>query len=108
MPILLYLVSHLAVPDLEDERTHDLRQYHYRHSTWMHALMLGVIACGSLGQIYIEGGPDLSGGGLLRLSILAILVPGTLSRRPAVHAAGAILLLAAIGLGITYVSRPVS
>lgn len=108
MPILLYVVSHLAVPDLEDERTHDLREYYYRQSTWMHALMLGVIACGSAGQVFIEGRLDLSGVGLMRLAIVAALLPGTVSRKPAVHAASAVVLLAVLALGITFVSRSVS
>lgn len=107
MPILLYLVSHLAVPDLEDERTHDLREYYYRHSTWMHALMLGVIACGSAGQIYIEGRLDLSGVGLMRVAIVAALLPGTFSKKPAVHAAGAAAMLVILALGITFITRTI-
>jgi hypothetical protein len=107
MPILLYLVSHLAVPDLEDERTHDLREYYYRHSTWMHALMLGVIACGSAGQIFIEGRPDFSSTGLVRITIAAALLPGTFSRKPAVHAAAAAVMLAVLALGVTFVSRSI-
>src|SRR5262245_12924710 len=60
MPIMLYLVSHLAVPELEDDRVHDMRAYFERHARWMHGLMFGVIASGSLAQIVLEGRPDLS------------------------------------------------
>jgi len=32
VPILLYLISHLAVPELDDHRVHDLREHYYRYA----------------------------------------------------------------------------
>ena len=51
VPILLYLISHLAVPELDDGRVHDLRDYYYRHGQWMQGCC-GRVASGS-------GRPDL-------------------------------------------------
>jgi len=107
MPILLYLVSHLAVPELSDETTRDMRAYYYRHSTWMHALMLGVIFAGSAAQIGIEGRMDLSRGGLLRSAAAACLISGLFSRRPTVHAVEAVLLLAVIVVGASFLLAPI-
>jgi hypothetical protein len=47
VPILLYLISHLAVPELEDGRMHDMREYYYRHVRWMQGLLLAVLVCGA-------------------------------------------------------------
>ena len=48
VPILLYLISHLAVPDLEDDRVHDMREYYFRQARWSQGLMLGVVVAGAL------------------------------------------------------------
>jgi hypothetical protein len=47
VPILLYLISHLAVPELEDGQMHDLREFYYRHVRWMPGLLLAVLVCGA-------------------------------------------------------------
>lgn len=39
IPLLLYLVSHLVVPELEDGLVHDMREYYYRHARWTHGLV---------------------------------------------------------------------
>ncbi len=43
IPLLLYLVGHLVVPELEDGLVHDVREYYYRHARWTHSLMLTVV-----------------------------------------------------------------
>lgn len=107
VPILLYLISHLAVPELEDGRTHDMREYYYRHGRWMQGLLLAVLASATAAQLVIEGRPDFSGGGSVRLAAALILVPGILSRRPLVHAMQAALLALVMLYAVNYVARPI-
>jgi hypothetical protein len=59
VPILLYLISHLAVPDLEDDRLHDMRDYYFRHARWTQGLLLGVVIAGALSHLVIENKLDL-------------------------------------------------
>jgi len=107
VPIFLYLISHLAVPELEDERNHDMRDYYYRHCGWMQGLLLAAIACSVAGQHFIEGRPDLSGAGLMRATIALILLPGVVSRSAAVHSAQAVALALIMALAVSYVIRPI-
>jgi hypothetical protein len=58
VPILLYLISHLAVPELDDGRTHEMRGYYYRHGRWMQGLLLAVLVSGAAAQLVIEGRPS--------------------------------------------------
>ena len=106
-PILLYLISHLAVPELDDERAHDMRQYYFRHARWMQGLMLGVLVVGGLAHVVIEGRVDLSGSRGLRAAIALILLPGIVSLNPRVHAAQAVLLTLTVAIGISYIARPI-
>jgi hypothetical protein len=107
VPILLYLISHLAVPDLEDDRIHDMRDYYFRHARWTQGLLLGVVFAGALSHIVIENNYDLSGARGVRASIALILLPGIVSLNPRVHAAQAVLLCAAIAIAASYLSRPI-
>lgn len=108
VPILLYLISHLAVPDLEDDRIHDMRDYYFRHARWTQGLLLGVVVAGALSHILIEGNFDLSGGRGVRASLIVILLPGIISLNPRLHAAQAVLLLAVIVIAASYLSQPIS
>jgi hypothetical protein len=106
-PILLYLISHLAVPDLEDDRVHDMRDYYFRHARWTQGLMLGVVLAGSLVHLVVEDAFALTGARGVRVAIAAILLPGLFTLNPRVHAAQAVLLALALLLAVSWVSRPI-
>jgi len=107
VPILLYLISHLAVPELEDDRIHEMRAYYYRHARWSQGLMLAVLVMAGMATLFIEGHPDFSGAGLVRLSLAAVLIPGILSQRPAVHAVQAVLLMLVMAVAVAFVAAPI-
>ena len=107
VPILLYLISHLAVPELDDDRVHDMREYYFRHARWTQGLLLAVLVAGALAHLVIEGRFDLSGARGVRAAMAAILVPGIVSRHPTVHAAQAALLLLIMLVAVSYVARPI-
>jgi hypothetical protein len=107
VPILLYLISHLAVPDLEDDRIHDMRDYYFRHARWTQGLLLGVVVAGALSHLVIENRFDLSGGRGVRASLILILLPGIVSLNPRLHSAQAVLLIVAIATAALYLSQPI-
>ena len=107
VPILLYLISHLAVPDREDGRSPDMRDDYFRHARWTQGLLRGVVVAGALSHFVIDNDFDLSGARGVRASIALILLPGIVSLNPRVHAAQAVLLCAAIAVAATYLSRPI-
>lgn len=106
-PILLYLISHLAVPELGDDRTHDMRDYYFRHARWSQGLMLGVVVAGALVHIIVENAFALTGVRGARLVLAAILLPGLISLNPRVHATQAVLLAVALLTAISYISKPI-
>ncbi len=107
VPILLYLVSHLAVPELDDDRRHDMRFYYYRHARWIQGLMLAALVDGALAQFLIEGQLDLSGARGVRAALLLVLVPGTISNHPRLHGAQAVLLMLVMAIAVVFVARPI-
>ena len=107
VPILLYLISHLAVPELENDREHDMRVYYYRHARWIQGLLLAALVMGVLAQLVVEGRPDFSGARGVRAAMALVLLPGILSVNPKVHAAQAVLLLLIMSIAATYVAMPI-
>lgn len=107
VPILLYLISHLSVPELDDDRVHDMREYYFRHARWMQGLLLTVIVAGALAHLVITGELNFSGGRGIRGAMAAILIPGIISLRPAVHAVQAALLLVVMAIAVSYVAQPI-
>jgi len=73
----------------------------------MQGLLLAGLLSGSAVQIFIEGHPDLGGGGLVRAAMALVLLPGILSRRPLVHSIQALFLVGVIMYAISHVARPI-
>lgn len=107
VPICLYLISHLAVPELEDGRVHDMREYYFRHARWSQGLLLGVLVASALAHYVIEGSFDFSGARGVRAAMAVVLVPGIVSRHAAVHAVQAAFLLLVMAIAVSYVAQPI-
>ena len=107
VPILLYLVSHLAVPELDDDRKHDLRTYYYRHARWIQGLMLAALVDGAFAQFLIEGRWDFSGARGIRAALLLVLLPGTISDHPKLHGAQAVMLMLVMAIAVAFVLQPI-
>lgn len=108
IPLLLYLVSHLVVPELEDGLVHDLREYYYRHARWTHGLLLAVVVISLVGEAFILGRFEFSSPQKLRAAFGLVLLPGMLTTHPTVHAVQAALLLVLMALGVSWVSVAIS
>lgn len=104
MPLLLYLVSDILMPSIDEGESVDLRAYYYRNRRWFCGLMIAVIVIGMAAQIALEHAPDLTEGGPLRVLAVLALVGGLVSERPAVQSAVVIVLLAVVVVGATLVS----
>jgi hypothetical protein len=102
IPLILYLVGHLAVPELEDGLVHDMREYYFRHARWAHGLMLAVVVISLAGEAFILGHFELTPARVLRIALGAVFLPGVLTVKPAVHSVQAALLLVLIATGVSF------
>lgn len=107
VPILLYLVSHLAVPDVEDDRAHDLRVYYFEQHRWMQGLMIAALVVTQVAQQVILGGGGLAWPDAVRIVAVLLLLPGVVSNRPTVHAAQAVMLAALLLAVMSFVATPI-
>jgi hypothetical protein len=107
VPILLYLVSHLAVPDLDDGLVHDMREYYYRHVRWTQSLLLAALVCGTAAQHVIEGRPEVAGPGAVRAAMAVVLLPGIVSRNPFLQGMQAIALVIVMIITVSYIAQPI-
>lgn len=108
VPILLYLISHLAVPELEDGVTHDMRTYYYRHARWIQGLTLGAVLAAALIHVVVVGRLDVSGARAVRLATAAIVIPGIFTLNPKVHSVQAVLLVLVMIIAASYVTEPLN
>jgi hypothetical protein len=106
-PILLYLVSHLAVPDLEDDRIHDLRAYYFQQHRWMQGLLVGALVVGQLAHFAILGTTPLAAADYVRIAVVLMLLPGIATDAPRVHAAQAVALIALMAGVLFFVAKPI-
>ena len=106
-PILLYLVSHLAVPDVDDDRVHDLRLYYYQQHRWMQGLMIAALAVTQLAHFAVLGATPLAAPDYVRMVVVALLVPGIATSEPRLHATQALLLLALLVTVMFFVAKPI-
>jgi len=108
VPVSLYLVSHLAVPELGDGSVHDMRAYYYDHHRLLQGLLALAVVLSTVAAILILDRWSPEPWLTVRLVALALLVPGIVSRRPQVHAVQVVLLLVLLGFAVTELRRPIS
>ena len=65
------------------------------------------LLAGALAHYVIEGQFDFSGGRGVRAVMAVVLVPGIVSRSPAVHSVQAVLLLVIMVVAVSYVAQPI-
>jgi len=109
VPVLLYLASHLAVPEIEEyaPEKHDLRAYYFGRSRyrWIQGLVAAAIIATLLIDWLMLGEETSELSVTNRFVTLAVLVPGILSPRPAIHQVqlvvmlGLVVVATALGLG---------
>jgi hypothetical protein len=110
VPVLLYLASHVSVPEIPEHEVnrHDMRLYFYAR----HRLLLGLLAasviCNLACEYLLLGGNVLSLVNWLRLLAIALLVLGSVFDRPALHVAIALALLAMFGVGLAFLGAPIA
>ena len=107
VPMLLYIVSYLAVPDPHRQDERDMRAYYFRHSRWMQGLLFLSLLSGSIATRVIEDRWDMGIGDALRITAMLILVPGIVSDRPRMHAAQVFCLLTLLVVAVSRVVDPI-
>ncbi len=105
VPILLYLVSHLAVPEIDELGTdrHDMRDFYYDSRQLIQGLLVVMMVVQTLNDALIMDTFAASSAQVARFAFLTALLPGILSSRPAVHAAQVVVLLVmAVTVSVLY------
>ncbi len=110
VPITLYLASHVSVPEIVEDSPvrHDMRQYYFER----HRSLLGLLALSALFNLGCEylllRANVFTLANWLRLAGLGILLAGTLSARPRVHAAIALAVLAMLAYALGVLDDPIA
>jgi hypothetical protein len=109
IPTLLYLVSHISVPEVYgDDRTYDMQAYFYeRHRLLMGLLavtLILVFACEWLLLGVSEWRPNHAVRGIA----LAAVLLGAFSDRPWVHAVIVFAILAVLLFGLSWLDDPIA
>ena len=102
VPTLLYLVSHVAVPEIPEEagERYDMRGHYYARFRLIMGLLAATILLNFLNEYLVLDRVAVSELNALRLAVLGILGIGMTSRRPALHAAVVGLLLVVFVAGL--------
>lgn len=50
IPVILFVVSVIALPDIDPDRNYDMRDYYFKNYRWMHALLIAIIVLGSASE----------------------------------------------------------
>ena len=107
IPILLYIVSYLAVPNFDVADNLDLRSHHFRQSGY-EGTAPARAALRLDGVRAIEGRWDISLADVLRFAAMVTLLPGIVSRRPAIHATQMIVLMLILVVALLQVAEPIA
>ena len=108
VPVALYLVSHLSVPELGDGAQHDMRVYYYEHHRLLQGLLALAVVLSTVAAGLILDRWTAEAWLGMRAVAFAILLPGIVSRRPQVHAVQIVLMMLLLSFALAQLGRPIS
>lgn len=108
MPILLYLLSALVLPDFGDSVADDLRQHYYANSRWFFGLWVLVIGASFLRELVLDGAIDADLDTAMKLLFMAVFTIAAVTRRAGYHQVivSASLALLAVYIGTLFTQLP--
>ncbi len=108
MPILLYLLSALVLPDFGDTVADDLRQHYYANSRWFFSLCF-LLGCASfLRELVLDGRIDRDVDTAMKVGFMALFATAAITRRPRFHEVlvSVNLLLLVVYIGALFIHLP--
>jgi len=98
VPIILFVASVIAFPDIYQEQDYDFRAYYYASFRWLHGLSAALIVIASINEfMLLDPRIFVWQNGIRSLASLVLMV-GFLSRRPKLHAVQIIVLFGLIAV----------
>ncbi|HTE51898.1 MAG TPA: hypothetical protein VK698_13680 [Kofleriaceae bacterium] len=85
LPIVLYLMSALALPDFGDTVADDLRDHYYANCRWSYALAFILVVLTYGREAVLAGAIDRDLDSAAKLLFAALFIAGAITRRPRVH-----------------------
>ena len=85
LPILLYLLSALALPDFGDAVADDLRQHYYANSRWFFSLWFLLVGASFLHELMLDGGIDRDLDTAMKVGFMALFATAAITRRARFH-----------------------
>jgi hypothetical protein len=109
IPVLLYLISHICVPEVLDNGTHyDMRSYFYQRHRIMLGLLALTMALNLLNDYFLVGAVIFSPVNLARLLVLLLVLVGAIFRHPRVHGFIVVILVLLMIYSASFLNHTIS
>lgn len=109
-PILLYLASHVSVPEIaeHDDAVHDMRGYFFERHRILLVLLSLAVTVTLVAEFMLLGQRVVSINNALRLFGLALLLIGAASASQRIHAGIALALAALFSCSLAFLDDPIT
>jgi hypothetical protein len=85
IPIVLFVVSVIALPEVDPERNYDMRVYYFKNYRWLHAMLVTMIALSAANEYLLLDENPLTPGNVARGVAALLLGLGLLSHNEKTH-----------------------
>ena len=84
-PVVLFVVSVVALPNIDPDRRYDMRVYYFKNCRWLHALLITIIVLSSVSEYLLLDQYPFTVRNIVRGAAVIILFSGLFFVRPKVH-----------------------
>jgi hypothetical protein len=103
IPVILFVVSVVALPEINPDTAYDLREYYFKICHWLHALLIAIIVLGATNEYLLLDQYPFSIRNAARGSAAAILFAGLFISKPRWHELQIAIVILLIGFfSVTY------
>ena len=85
VPVVLFVVSVVALPNIDPDRTYDMRVYYFNNCRWLQALLITIIVLSSVNEYVLLDQYPFTVRNIARGAAVIVLFIGLFFVRPKVH-----------------------
>ena len=85
IPVVLFVVSVVALPNIDPDKRYDMRVYYFKNCRWLHALLIAIIVLSSVNEYLLLDQYPFTVRNIARGAAVIILFIGLFFVRPKVH-----------------------
>ena len=103
IPVILFVLSVITLPDIDPDRNYDMRDYYYRNYRWLNTMLIAIVVLTATNEYLLLDQHPFNLDNAARAAVTLVLLAASFSAKPKIHGFEITILFLLMGsFALTY------